>query len=160
MIIEQIPIGPIANFGYILGCEETRIAALIDPAFEPEKLVARARELDLDVEWILNTHGHFDHINGNEVAVEMTGAKIIAYSGATFHADHKVDHGDKIKIGNLHIDILFTRIQLKLNFTILKIHKLHHPISTIKLRKAGSQSYYLTSPQSSLIQRILNLFQA
>ena len=108
MIIEQIPIGPMANFGYILGCEETRIAALIDPAFEPEKLVARARELDLDVEWILNTHGHFDHINGNEVAVEMTGAKIIAYSGATFHADHKVDHGDKIKIGNLHIDILFT----------------------------------------------------
>ena len=52
------------------------------------------------------------------------------------------------------------RIQLKLNFTILKIRKLHHPISTIKLRKAGSQSYYLTSPQSSLIQRILNLFQA
>ena len=108
MIIEQIPIGPMANFGYILGCEETRIAALIDPAFEPEKLIARARELDLDVEWILNTHGHFDHINGNEVAVEMTGAKIIAYCGAAFHADKKVDHGDKIKIGNLHVDILFT----------------------------------------------------
>ena len=42
MIIEQIPIGPMANFGYILACEETRIAALIDPAFEPEKLIARA----------------------------------------------------------------------------------------------------------------------
>ena len=47
-----------------------------------------------------------------------------------------------------------------LNFTILMIRKLHHHISTIKLRKAGSQSYYLISPQSSLIQRILNLFQA
>ena len=63
MIIEQIPIGPMANFGYILGCEESIIAALIDPAFEPEKLVGRAKELDLDVEWILNTHVHFDHIN-------------------------------------------------------------------------------------------------
>ena len=62
MIIEQIPIGPMANFGYILGCEETRIAALIDPAFEPEKLIARAKELDLDIEWILNTHGKVDPV--------------------------------------------------------------------------------------------------
>ena len=63
MIIEQIPIGPMANFGYILGCEETSVAALIDPAFEPEKLIARAKELELDIEWILITHGHFKHIN-------------------------------------------------------------------------------------------------
>lgn len=108
MIIEQIPIGPMANFGYILGCEETRIAALIDPAFEPEKLVTRAKELELDVEWILNTHGHFDHINGNNVAVEMTGAKIIGHNSSTFHVDNKVDHGDIFSIGNLEVRVLFT----------------------------------------------------
>jgi len=108
MIIEQIPIGPMANFGYILACEETRIAALIDPAFEPEKLVARAKELELDIEWILNTHGHFDHINGNNVATEMTGAKIIGHCSSTFHIDQKVDHGDKFNIGKLDIDVLFT----------------------------------------------------
>ena len=108
MIIEQIPIGPMANFGYILACEETRIAGLIDPAFEPEKLVARAKELELDIEWILNTHGHFDHINGNNVATEMTGAKIIGHCSSTFHVDKKVDHGDKFNIGNLDIDVLFT----------------------------------------------------
>lgn len=108
MIIEQIPIGPMANFGYILGCEETRIAALIDPAFEPEKLVTRAKELELDVEWILNTHGHFDHINGNNVAVEMTGAKIIGHNSSTFHVDKKVDHGDTFTIGNLEVHVLYT----------------------------------------------------
>ena len=108
MIIEQIPIGPMANFGYILGCEETRIAALIDPAFEPEKLVTRAKELELDIEWILNTHGHFDHINGNNVAVEMTGAKIIGHTSSTFHVDKKVDHGDTFAIGNLDIHVLYT----------------------------------------------------
>ena len=69
MIIEQIPIGPMANFGYILGCEETRIAALIDPAFEPEKLVARAKELELDIEWILNTHGHFVCLVGHRLSL-------------------------------------------------------------------------------------------
>ena len=108
MIIEQIPIGPMANFGYILGCEETRIAALIDPAFEPEKLVTRAKELELDIEWILNTPGHFDHINGNNVAVEMTGAKIIGHTSSTFHVDKKVDHGDTFAIGNLDIHVLYT----------------------------------------------------
>jgi glyoxylase-like metal-dependent hydrolase (beta-lactamase superfamily II) len=108
MIIEQIPVGSMANFGYILGCEETKIAALIDPAFEPEKLILRAKELDLDIEWILNTHGHFDHIEGNEVAVKMTGAKIIAHSNAMFYTDLKVEHGDDFKIGNLNVNVLFT----------------------------------------------------
>ena len=66
MIVKQIPVGPMANFGYILGCEETRIGALIDPSFEPEKLVEMAKEVGLKIEWILSTHGHFDHVNGNE----------------------------------------------------------------------------------------------
>ena len=97
-----------ANFGYILGCEETKVGALIDPAFEPEKLILRAKELELDIEWILNTHGHFDHIEGNEVAVKMTGAKIIAHRNAMFYTDLKVDHGDNFKIGNINVNVLFT----------------------------------------------------
>ena len=108
MIIEQIPIGHMANFGYILGCEETRIAALIDPAFEPEKLVSRSKELNLDVEFIMNTHGHFDHINGNEVAIELSGAKVIGHSSAMFHVDKKVNHGDTFQVGNVNVEVLYT----------------------------------------------------
>ena len=108
MIIEQIPIGKMANFGYILGCEETKVGALIDPAFEPEKLILRAKELELDIECILNTHGHFDHIEGNDVAVKMTGAKIIAHRNAMFYTDLKVDHADNFKIGNIDVNVLFT----------------------------------------------------
>ena len=70
MIVKQMPVGPMANFGYLLGCEETRIGALIDPSFEPEKLVEMAKEIGLKIEWILSTHGHFDHVNGNEAAVK------------------------------------------------------------------------------------------
>ena len=108
MIIEQIPIGKMANFGYILGCEETKVGALIDPAFEPEKLILRAKELELDIEWILNTHGHFDHIEGNDIAAKMTGAKIIAHRNAMFYTDLKVDHGDNFRIGNIDVNVLFT----------------------------------------------------
>ena len=108
MIVKQIPVGPMANFGYVLGCEETRIGALIDPSFEPEKLVEMAKEVGLKIEWILSTHGHFDHVNGNETVVEMTGAKIAGHSSATFHVDRKLEHGDEIKIGNIPVEVLYT----------------------------------------------------
>ena len=108
MIVKQMPVGPMANFGYLLGCEETRIGALIDPSFEPEKLVEMAKEIGLKIEWILSTHGHFDHVNGNETVVEMTGAKIAGHSSATFHTDQKLEHGDIIKIGNIPVEVLFT----------------------------------------------------
>ena len=97
-----------ANFGYVLGCEETRIGALIDPSFEPEKLVEMAKEVGLKIEWILSTHGHFDHVNGNETVVEMTGAKIAGHSSATFHVDRELEHGDVIKIGNIPVEVLYT----------------------------------------------------
>ena len=108
MIVKQISVGPMSNFCYVLGCEETQVGALIDPAFEPEKLVETAKEVGLKIEWILSTHGHFDHINGNEVVVEMTGAKIAGHSSAAFHIDHKLEHGDVIKIGNIPVEVLFT----------------------------------------------------
>ena len=56
MIVKQIPVGPMANFGYVLGCEETRIGALIDPSFEPEKFVEMAKEIGLKIESVSYTH--------------------------------------------------------------------------------------------------------
>ena len=44
----------------------------------------------------------------NESAVQMTNAKIIGHSTAMFYVDKKVEHGDKFKIGNIFVDVLFT----------------------------------------------------
>ena len=88
-----------ANFAYVLGCEETRVAALIDPCFEPERLATRVKELGYRVEWVLNTHGHHDHINGNDRAVELTGAKVAAHSRAKFHVDRYLNHSDTLRVG-------------------------------------------------------------
>ena len=74
-----------ANFAYLLGCKETRVAALIDPCFEPEKLVTNAKDLGYSVEWVINTLGLHDHVNGNDRAVELTDAKVAAHSKAIFH---------------------------------------------------------------------------
>ena len=97
-----------ANIAYLLGCEETRVAALIDPCFEPERLATRAKELGYRVEWVLNTHGHHDHINGNDRAVELTGAKVAAHSRAKFHVDQYLNHSDTLRVGEIAVEVLHT----------------------------------------------------
>ncbi len=76
MIIEQMKVGFMDVFCYILGCEATKKASLIDPAGNEEQIVNRAESLGLTIEAIVNTHGHPDHTCGNSRIVELTGAKI------------------------------------------------------------------------------------
>jgi hydroxyacylglutathione hydrolase len=76
MIIKQIKVGFMEVFCYILGCETTKKALLIDPAGDEERVVDTAGELGLAIESIVNTHGHPDHTCGNQRLVELTGAKI------------------------------------------------------------------------------------
>ena len=97
-----------ANFAYLLGCEETRVAALIDPCFEPERLVTNAKELGYRVEWVINTHGHHDHVNGNDRTIELTGAKVAAHSKAIFHVNQYLNHGDTLQVGNITVEVLHT----------------------------------------------------
>ena len=79
MIFEQFKLaGGDRNFGYLIGDEASREAALVDPAFVPERLVARAKELGLTVKYIITTHSHWDHFGGNETAKKLTGAQVMA----------------------------------------------------------------------------------
>jgi len=65
-IIRQFLIGPFAVFTYIVACPQTREAVVIDPAGENEKILAALEEEGVRVKYILNTHGHADHVLGNQ----------------------------------------------------------------------------------------------
>jgi hydroxyacylglutathione hydrolase len=65
-IIKQLLIGPFAVFTYIVACPQTREGVIIDPAGENEKILAALEEEGIRVRYILNTHGHADHVLGNE----------------------------------------------------------------------------------------------
>jgi glyoxylase-like metal-dependent hydrolase (beta-lactamase superfamily II) len=79
LVFEQIRAGGDRNFGYLLGDRSAKRAVLIDPSYSPEAFVARAAEQGLVVSHVINTHGHPDHVNGNERAVEMTQAVVAAH---------------------------------------------------------------------------------
>lgn len=69
-------------FAYIVGCERQRVAMLIDPAAEVDRVVAQAEEEGLAIELIVNTHPHGDHVAGNARAKELTGAAIAVHEEA------------------------------------------------------------------------------
>ena len=79
LVFEQIRSGGDRNFGYLLGDRDAGTAVLIDPSYSPDQFVERAREQGLTVTHIVNTHSHPDHVNGNDRAVELTGAPIVAH---------------------------------------------------------------------------------
>ena len=108
LIFEQIRTGGDRNFGYLLGDRDARQGVLIDPSYAPEVLAARARDQDLHIVLILNTHGHPDHVNGNAAAVELTGAKIAAYSTSPIKPSVPLVDGQELGVGALRLRVLCT----------------------------------------------------
>ena len=62
MIVLTLPLGPVQTNCYVVGCEQTRQAVVIDPGAHADTILAKARSAELTITQILLTHGHFDHI--------------------------------------------------------------------------------------------------
>ncbi len=113
---------------YIISCEKTGKAAIIDPGGDEDKILAACKKDNLEVEYIIATHGHPDHVCGNGPIQQETGAKIIMHKAdAEYFAqpeaksffsqlglaespepDILVEDGDTIIIGNETLQVLHT----------------------------------------------------
>lgn len=98
-VFEQLRVGGDRNFGYLLGDREAGEAVLVDPSFDPEGVVARARAQGLRVVRILNTHGHDDHANGNARARQLTGAPVAGGPGHPGPLDEVLRDGQRLPFG-------------------------------------------------------------
>ena len=65
MFIEQRQVGQMAVFAYLVGDEESGEALVIDPAADTDGIIAAAEKSKVRIKYIVNTHGHVDHIGGN-----------------------------------------------------------------------------------------------
>jgi len=114
MIVECFKVGWLSTNSYVVSCEETKEAVIIDPGLEneteAEKILAYIKQNSFKVKYIINTHGHSDHISGNEYFKEATKAPILiheSHSGRA-NADQKLNEGDTIQIGNFKLAVLHT----------------------------------------------------
>jgi glyoxylase-like metal-dependent hydrolase (beta-lactamase superfamily II) len=108
MIFKQVAVGTFQNFSYIIGDEETHTAALVDPAWEVDKLLQECKAAGLTVSYVFNTHSHHDHVEGNDEVVKRTGAKVVAHNTSSLRKDLPVKDGDNVKIGTLKTLVLHT----------------------------------------------------
>ncbi len=128
MIIKTLTVGPIQANCFILGCEETLEAAVIDPGDEADRILNALSESSLSAKFIINTHGHFDHVSANKRLKEVTGAPILIHSldapmldqlsssAAAWglsadnspKPDRELNDGDKISFGNTTLKVIHT----------------------------------------------------
>lgn len=79
MLIETLAVGPLQVNCFIVGCEKTLEALVVDPGDEAERILKRLQATGLQLKLVVNTHGHFDHIGGNRLLVEETGAELLIH---------------------------------------------------------------------------------
>ena len=112
--IHALELGPMENFVYLLVDENTKTAAVVDPAWDVDKIIAKAKDLNVTITDALLTHSHHDHINGLDILLNHYDAQIhILKSEADFWGENlnkpQIHHGgDVIKLGKTEIEVMHT----------------------------------------------------
>lgn len=113
MVIERIrvPLGVYGSNSYILGCKETKLAAVIDPGGAVDELARLLEEKGLSLSTVLITHGHSDHTGGlNYVLRRFPRIIIIVDHQERVHGPsvrHPED-GEEFSVGNLNLKAIST----------------------------------------------------
>ncbi len=128
MKIIELQVGHLGTNCYIVYCEQTLKAGVVDPGGNAETIIAEINKAGLTVDYIINTHGHADHIAANNAVQQATGAKILIHQDdagmltdaqrnlSTFigagivcqPADRLLQHNDMVNIGNIELTVLHT----------------------------------------------------
>lgn len=127
LILEQIQIGPMQNFAYLVGSKSTREVAVVDPAWDIDGLLNFINEKEYKLTAALVTHYHPDHCGGSfghnnvDGVAELLGLNPVKIYTHKLEADGlkkvtgisdsdmvKVASGDKLQIGDIEVEFLHT----------------------------------------------------
>ncbi len=115
MKVRQFKLGPMDNFSYLLWDEETLHAAVIDPAWQPEKLKAFLAESKLKLQAVLLTHAHPDHVNAVAEFEDAEDKCPVYLNDADYFMLESrpaglktVSDGEQLQAGSLKISVLHT----------------------------------------------------
>jgi glyoxylase-like metal-dependent hydrolase (beta-lactamase superfamily II) len=128
LIIKELVVGPLMANCFICGCSKTKEAVVIDPGGDADTILLSLADSKLKVKYIINTHGHFDHVSANGKMKAATGADILIHpldapmleklsSNAAFFGvsvensppcDQTLEEGDTVSFGDITLKIIHT----------------------------------------------------
>lgn len=110
MILRQyLHAEPVVAASYLLGCGGRGIGAVVDPVEEIDPYLADAEALGLPIRYVVDTHGHADHVSGGRRLAESAGAEYVLFEGVEAGFDFRgVADGDTLELGNVSARILHT----------------------------------------------------
>ena len=128
MILRPLTVGLLEVNCYILGDEETKEAVVIDPGGDEQEILDSLQYHNLTLKLIIDTHGHFDHVDANQPLKEATGAQIAIHAAdaqmlskpsmealfftgnrlRTSEADILLQEGDVLTFGSYRLKVLHT----------------------------------------------------
>lgn len=126
--VRMFTVGPVQENAYIVTAgRESGRAVMVDPGEEPERLLAAAQALGVEIEAILITHCHFDHVGAVAPVARETGAPvycprievpllsdIMSWVPPGFgpfeswEPEHTVEGGERFTLAGLEVEVLFT----------------------------------------------------
>ena len=126
--VRQLSVGPIAENCFILRAEGAAKALVVDPGEEADRILAQVEETGAEVEAILITHCHFDHVGAVAPVARATGAPVycpeielpvladimsfVPYAGfgpfESYDAEESVKGGEELELAGLTLDVIFT----------------------------------------------------
>jgi glyoxylase-like metal-dependent hydrolase (beta-lactamase superfamily II) len=110
MLFRQLFEPQSSAYTYLVACEQSREAALIDPVLETvERDLELIAELGLTLRYTIETHIHADHVTGASALRARTGCKTaVPEKGGAAHVDLSVREGEPIHVGALELQPLYT----------------------------------------------------
>src|SRR5881227_1470921 len=109
MLFRQITHDDLGCASYLVGDEDAGVAAVVDPRLDVEDYLALARYIGVNIEHVLETHNHADHVSGHGRLAAATGATIHIHRLAQPDFEHdSFDDGWQLQLGSLTIRALHT----------------------------------------------------
>lgn len=158
--IEQIPVGKMANFTYLIIDNEEKEIAIVDPSWDLEKIFAIINKNKYRVTYIINTHSHFDHVLGNDQIIAVTKCKVIQHENSLEKHDISVNDGDKFMIGKTIVQVLFTPGHSKDSICLIVDSKIIITGDTLFVGNCGRTDLPGSDPEemyNSLFEKIIKL---